>query len=58
VWVDTSATFERKLAALRAHVSQIRDPDGFETRLRGWAAEDGARLGVAAAEGFRLLDVA
>lgn len=58
VWVDTSATFDRKLAALRAHVSQIREPAEFEVRMRRWAAEDGARLGVAAAEGFRLLDVA
>ncbi|MFI5261278.1 MAG: PIG-L deacetylase family protein [Candidatus Limnocylindrales bacterium] len=58
VWVDTSATFERKLTALRAHASQIREPGEFEARMRAWAAEDGARLGVAAAEGFRLLDVA
>ena len=58
MWVDTSATFERKLAALRAHVSQIRDPADLEQRLRQWATEDGARIGASAAEGFRLLDVA
>jgi len=58
VWVDTSETFERKLAALRAHVSQIRDPADLEQRLRRWAKEDGARIGASAAEGFRLLDVA
>ena len=58
VWVDTSATFDRKLGALRAHVSQIRDPADMEQRLRQWAQEDGARIGTSAAEGFRLLDVA
>ena len=52
------ATFERKLAALRAHASQIREPAELEQRLRQWAAEDGARIGTGAAEGFRLLDVA
>jgi LmbE family N-acetylglucosaminyl deacetylase len=58
IWIDTTATFERKLAALRAHASQIPEPGEFETRMRRWAAEDGAHIGVAAAEGFRLLDVA
>ncbi len=35
VWVDVSATFERRVSALRAHASQIRDPAGLEERLRG-----------------------
>ncbi len=34
VWVDVSDTFDTKIAALREHVSQIRDPDGFDDRLR------------------------
>lgn len=54
VWVDVSATFGRRVAALRAHVSQIRDPAGLEERLRGSAAEAGAVIGTAAAEAFRV----
>ncbi len=54
-WVDTSATLERKLDALRAHGSQIHDVDGLADRIRTWAAEEGARIGATAAEGLRLV---
>ena len=50
-----SATIERKIDALRAHASQIQDPAGLADRIRSWAAEEGARIGVAAAEGLRLV---
>jgi LmbE family N-acetylglucosaminyl deacetylase len=43
-YVDITDTFPRKVAALRAHVTQIKDPDGLEEMLRGWltrAAEQG-----------------
>jgi LmbE family N-acetylglucosaminyl deacetylase len=53
-WVDVSATIDRKVAALRAHASQIRDPEGLAGRIAEWAGGDGARIGVAAAETFRL----
>jgi LmbE family N-acetylglucosaminyl deacetylase len=53
-WVDVSATIGRKVDALRAHPSQIRDPDGLAERIGEWAAGDGARIGAAAAEDFRL----
>lgn len=33
-WVDVTATLDRKLAALRCHVSQIKDMDGLAQRLR------------------------
>ncbi len=49
-----SATIDRKVAALRAHASQIHDPDGLAARIAEWAAGHGARIGVAAAEDFRL----
>jgi LmbE family N-acetylglucosaminyl deacetylase len=52
--VDVSATIGRKVDALRAHASQIRDPNALATRVGEWAASDGARIGVAAAEDFRL----
>ncbi|HET7676517.1 MAG TPA: PIG-L deacetylase family protein [Candidatus Limnocylindrales bacterium] len=57
IWLDIGATLERKVAALRAHASQIREPEKLETRIREWAAEEGARCGVAAAEAFRLVRI-
>jgi LmbE family N-acetylglucosaminyl deacetylase len=54
-WVDVSATLGRKVDALRAHVSQISDPDGLAERMAAWGADDGARIGVASAEAFRLV---
>lgn len=54
-WVDVTATLDRKLDALRAHASQIREPAALGDRIRAWAAEDGGVLGVAAAEAFRVI---
>ncbi len=54
LWVDVSATIGRKVDALRAHASQIHDPDGLAERIGTWAAGDGARIGVAAAEDYRV----
>jgi LmbE family N-acetylglucosaminyl deacetylase len=53
--VDTSATLDRKLAALRAHASQIRRPEQLEPRIRAWARETGEAAGVEAAESFRVV---
>lgn len=55
VWVDITPTLDRKLAALRAHASQIQDMAGLETRIRDWTADEGKRVGVKAAEGMRLV---
>lgn len=57
VWVDVSATVDRKIAALREHVSQVRKPDELEERIRSWAREEGERLGVAGAEAFRVVEL-
>jgi LmbE family N-acetylglucosaminyl deacetylase len=54
-WVDVSATLGRKVEALRAHASQISDPDGLAERMKAWGADDGARIGAASAEAFRLV---
>jgi LmbE family N-acetylglucosaminyl deacetylase len=35
-WVDITETIDRKVAALRSHVSQMTDPDGVEERVRTW----------------------
>jgi LmbE family N-acetylglucosaminyl deacetylase len=54
-WVDVTATLERKLAALRAHATQIRHPEQLEPRIREWAREEGEPIGVGAAEAFRVI---
>ena len=56
-WVDISATIAVKIAALREHVTQIRKPDELEARIRSSAREEGERLGVDAAETFRVVDL-
>jgi LmbE family N-acetylglucosaminyl deacetylase len=55
VWIDVSATAERKVEALRAHASQLRDPEGVFSRVRNRLAENGAMAGVEAAEAYRLV---
>ncbi len=54
-WIDVTTTLDRKIAALRAHESQIHEPERLEQRIREWATEEGARLGVAAAEALRVI---
>ncbi len=55
VWVDVSATAGRKIEALRAHASQLHDPEAVFERVRARMAEQGAAVGVAAAESFRVV---
>ncbi len=57
-WVDVSDTLEVKLAALREHASQIREPGSFEALIREWAARGADRFGVVAVEAFRVVDIA
>jgi LmbE family N-acetylglucosaminyl deacetylase len=54
--VDISATIDTKLAALRAHPSQIGDPADLDRRIRTWNAAIGAQFGLPCAEAFHLLD--
>jgi LmbE family N-acetylglucosaminyl deacetylase len=54
--VDISATIDAKLAALRAHASQISDSADLERRVRTWNAAIGAEFGLPLAEAFHLLD--
>lgn len=42
-YVDVTDTFDRKIAALRAHVSQTAHMDGLEDRLRGWLTDNARR---------------
>lgn len=56
-FVDITSTFERKVRALRCHVSQEVDRDGsLEGRMRGWSEAAGSAAGWPAgrlAEAFR-----
>ena len=54
-WVDTTATLERKVGALREHRSQIKDPAARDARMRAWASEEGEVIGVEAADAFRVI---
>lgn len=55
VRVDVSATIGRKIDALRAHASQIKEPDALEERIRAWAKEEGEPIGAEAGEALRLV---
>ncbi len=55
VWLDIGSVLERKIDALRAHASQLRDPDALFERIRAWMAEEGQPIGAAAGEALRLI---
>ncbi len=54
-WVDIGSTLERKIAALAAHASQIKELETLGERITKWAAEEGEAIGVSAAEALRLV---
>jgi LmbE family N-acetylglucosaminyl deacetylase len=54
--VDVGATFDRKMAALRRHRSQLAGWDP-EPRMRELASRRGAEAGVELAEGFTVLQL-
>lgn len=57
-YVDVTATFARKIAALRCHASQISDPDGLEKRLRNALSSTAVAAGLpegSLAEAFQVL---
>jgi len=59
--VDITASFGRKLAALRAHASQIGQMEGLEEFLRGWNSRVAAQAGLpdgSLAEAFQVIDTA
>ncbi len=44
--VDITSQIDRKIRALRCHVSQHRDPDGLEERLRSWWGQIAVESGL------------
>jgi LmbE family N-acetylglucosaminyl deacetylase len=57
-WVDVSDTVEVKAAAVECHRTQFAGQEGWAgDAVRRRAAEEGRRIGVAFAEGFRRLEL-
>jgi LmbE family N-acetylglucosaminyl deacetylase len=60
VAVDTTATVERKVAALMCHKSQLPDPDAVAQRVQDWARANAELAGLAegrSAELFRVITI-
>jgi LmbE family N-acetylglucosaminyl deacetylase len=55
VWVDTSATIDVKIRALRCHKSQVGEGEDLERMIREWAEEEGRARGLRYAEAYRLI---
>jgi LmbE family N-acetylglucosaminyl deacetylase len=59
VYVDTTESIDKKVAALLSHVSQMKDPDGVDAMMRGWGemiAKQGGLADGRLAEAFRAID--
>jgi len=59
--IDITDTFQRKLAALRCHASQVSHHDNLEGMLRDWASMTAKNLGLPEgrlAEAFRVISTA
>jgi len=54
-YIDISDTFEAKIHALRANVSQVGEAKDLEERIRQRAAEVGEPQGIALAEAFKVI---
>ena len=61
VYVDTTDTIDKKIAALQCHASQIPDPAGLDQRMREWGQMIATRVGLPEgrmAEAFQSVDAA
>ncbi|MGH4000012.1 MAG: PIG-L deacetylase family protein, partial [Pseudonocardiaceae bacterium] len=58
-YVDITDTFDRKIAALRAHISQTAHMTTLEERMRAWGSLQARAAGLVEgrlAEGYLILD--
>jgi LmbE family N-acetylglucosaminyl deacetylase len=53
--VDISGTIDKKIAALKMHVSQVGEWEEMEKVIRDWAAEDGKEHGMEYAESYKVM---
>lgn len=53
--VDISGTIDKKIAALKKHVSQVGEWEEMEKVIRDWAAEDGREYGMEYAESYKVM---
>lgn len=53
--VDISGTIDKKIAALKKHVSQVGEWEEMEKVIRDWAAEDGREHGMEYAESYKVM---
>ena len=58
VWIDISSTFDRKIEALRHHVTQIGQADKLAERLRERSKSVGDPKGIPLAEAFFRINMA
>ena len=58
IWFDISSSIDGKIAALRAHRSQVGGRSGFAQRMRWWAKNTGSTWKMDAAEAFRFIELA
>lgn len=56
-WVDVSSTLDLKIRALKAHASQLTEPEEIDAWVRQRAAEAGEQIGTEAAETFRVVEI-
>lgn len=54
-FIDISATFDKKIHALKAHASQVGTGETLEERMRERAIEVGREHGIAMAEAFKVV---
>lgn len=54
-WVDISETMDKKIAALKKHVSQVGEWEEMEKVVREWAAQDGKEHGLDYAESYKVM---
>jgi LmbE family N-acetylglucosaminyl deacetylase len=52
---DITSTLDRKIAALKAHRSQVGEWEGLDEMIRGWTATNGKEHGLEYAELFHLI---